>query len=64
MVQMNLFPGRNRDAVMKNGHVGTAGKGSVGQTGRLGLTYIHCPVFSRALVGRCCIAQGAQLSAL
>ena len=44
MVQMNLFPGRNRDAVVENGHVDTAGKGSVGQTGRLGLTYIHSEV--------------------
>ena len=48
MVQMNLFPGRNRDAVVENGHVDTAGKGSVGQTGRLGLTYIHCPVLAES----------------
>ena len=40
------------------------GKGRVRRTGRVGLTYIYCPVWNRQLVGSCCIARGAQLSAV
>ena len=44
MVQMTYFQGRNRDADTENGQVDTEGNGRVGQTGRLGMTYVHCIV--------------------
>ena len=40
MIQMNLFPSQGWDAYVENGYVDT-GKGRVGWTGRLGLTYVH-----------------------
>ena len=36
------FQVRNRGSDIENRHVDTAGKGIVGQIGRLGLTYMHC----------------------
>ena len=41
MVQMNLVPGRNRDTDVENARVGIAGKGQVGRTGRVAMTFIH-----------------------
>jgi len=42
IIQINLFPGKNRDKGIMNGHVDVGwGEERVGQTGRLGLTYIH-----------------------
>ena len=42
MEQINLVPGHShRDTDIENGHVYMEGKGRVGETGRLGLTYMQ-----------------------
>lgn len=61
MVQMKLFQGQNRDAVMENGRVDT-GEGV--WDWRLGLTYIHYPVFNKKASGKLLYSTEAQLSAL
>ena len=51
MVLMNLPDNKLEDTVRKVG---------VRQTEKVALTYIHCDMQSRWLVGSCSIRQGAQ----
>ena len=46
MVQMNLYPGRNRDAGIED-KCEHRGEGEGGETGRLGLTHIPVCMLSR-----------------
>ena len=57
--------GRNRDRDTRTDTWTQGGGGrEAAWSWRLGLTYIHCHVWNRWLVGACCIAQRAYLGAL
>ena len=56
---MDLFSGQ--DWRYRHKCVDMVGGKGMGQIGMLGLTCIHYRIYSRWLVGSCCIAQGAQI---
>lgn len=58
MVQVNLVPGMNRDTDVENARVDIVGKGQVGRTGRVAMTYTQ-PCVTQAAGGKLLCSPGS-----